>query len=119
MEATKKKKAYLKPEMTKFEMKTEGFIAGSNEVIFTPDTPEENWTKEGYLEENCTKNGVAKALNIGQSICFRANKDDETGCKILRELGVSTQNGHPNNIVKITNIDGTLFRAEITPILCN
>ena len=34
MEATKKKKAYLKPEMTKFEMKTEGtFMAASRVEI--------------------------------------------------------------------------------------
>lgn len=37
MEATKKKKAYLKPEMTKFEMGTEGtFMAVSRAPMDTP-----------------------------------------------------------------------------------
>ena len=119
MEATKKKKAYLKPEMNRFNMKMEAtFLVGSKEIIFTPDNPEEDWTKIGYIEEECTKNGVAKALDPGQSICFRANKDDEGKCQLLRELGVSTVIGDPNNIVKITNIDNVNFRAEISPILC-
>ena len=41
MEATKKKKAYLKPEMSAFEVKTQEFIAGSRveigEIVIVPD----------------------------------------------------------------------------------
>lgn len=38
MEATKKKKAYIKPRMEKFEMKMEtAFLAGSKEIIVIPE----------------------------------------------------------------------------------
>ena len=57
MEATKKKKAYLKPEMSAFEVKTQEFIAGSKtevEIVI----PEAEYT-EGLLHSKCTDNGTA------------------------------------------------------------
>ncbi len=61
MEATKKKRAYLKPEMSRFEMKTQEFIAGSKEIII--DTPEELTM---FLSPSCTQGGNGLQLNPGE-----------------------------------------------------
>lgn len=76
MEATKKKKAYIKPRMEKFEMKMEtAFLAGSKtEVeIIIPETE-----IEGLLQSQCTDNGSAFNQLIPNGPCetFGAMKID-------------------------------------------
>ena len=74
MEATKKKKAYLKPEMTKFEMSTEGVMVSTSrpeinegtEVPFYCLTISQNaWTEGGSWSDikNGTKNEVYTILS--------------------------------------------------------
>ena len=108
MEATKKKKAYLKPEMNRFEMKMEApFLAGSkDEIIITPTEPNKDWT-EGWLEESCTKDGVAKSLPIDGYTTFRANKDDVAKCKLIYDLNAL------DKCIKVTRISEKSYRAEI------
>ena len=109
MEATKKKKAYLKPEMNRFEMKTEGFIAGSKEIVWVPDTPEVPY-KEGFIEEHCTQGGVVKQMEIGETRCFPVNDNDVATCKLIQELG-----GVKNkDYIQITRKGKNLYQAELT-----
>ena len=113
MEATKKKKAYLKPEMTKFEMKSSNFIAASKEIIITPTEPDKDWTT-GILEPRCTKDGVAKKLNLNQYTCFRANSADLTSCELFALLGANV-----GEWIKVTRISDLQFRAEIVNEQCS
>ena len=110
MEVTKKKKAYLKPEITKFEMKTEGFMVGSKievEVIVKPTE------FEGLLQSKCTDNGTAfnqLVANLeptesnGSCGVFGAmHVTDDTSCglwvKMRNEgLNLSTSNGNPSKV---------------------
>ena len=115
MEATKKKKAYLKPEMNRFEMKMEApFLAGSkDEIIITPTQPDKDWTT-GILEPHCTKDGVAKKLGIYEYTCFRANSADLTSCELFALLGANI-----GEWIKVTRIDDRQFRAEIVNEQCS
>lgn len=108
-----KKKVYLKPEITKFEMNTENFISASGEVIITPPEPEKEWTT-GILEPQCTKDGVAKKLNLYQYTCFRANSLDITSCKLFNMLGAEV-----GEWIKVTRISDTQFKAEIINEECS
>mgnify|MGYP003297506252 CR=1 FL=1 len=113
MEATKKKKAYLKPEMTKFEMKTKSNFMVVSSVIITPEAPDVNWM-EGIIDPKCTQNGVAKALQVGGQTCFTVNHDDINSCELFYKLGVKAK----TDIVKLTRISETQYRAEKTDFLC-
>ena len=115
MEATKKKKAYIKPRMEKFEMKMEtAFLTGSKgEVIITPEKPDVTWMT-GYLSPQCTKDGVAKKLQTNEYTCFRANQLDITTCKLFNMLGANV-----GDWIKVTRINNNEFRAEIIPEQCS
>ena len=121
MEATKKKKAYLKPEMSRLDMKVESsFLLGSkDEIIITPEQPDVDWTV-GWLEEQCTQDGVAKSLPVGGQTCFRANKNDYESCRLFYELGAKTGKGkdETQDIIKLTRISQEQYRAEFSPIMC-
>ena len=113
MEATKKKKAYLKSEMKNFEVKMEAPFLAASTIIIEPDDPNTDWT-EGWLEESCTKDGVAKALPVGGFTNFRANKDDATKCKLIYDLNAV------GKCVRVTRISEKTFRAEIVDSsICN
>ena len=94
MEATKKKKAYLKPEMNRFEMKTEGFMVGSKvEVDVT--VPEEEKIIQGLLSSQCTDNGSAfnQLVPGGDCQTFGAMKiDNNSACglwKLMLDAGLN------------------------------
>ena len=84
MEATKKKKAYLKPEMTKFEMKTEGFIAASNfvDIVIPPTTDPEKPSEveiDGLLSQECTGDGNVTNLGIDDCGIYKTNIFNKDG----------------------------------------
>ena len=94
MEATKKKKAYLKPEMSRLEVKAEKFIASSfKDVIIDPEIKKEI----GLLSPQCTKGGNYKQIGPGDYIIFPCNKDDIGTCDIFQKTGVK-----PGDCVKVT-----------------
>ena len=85
MEATKKKKAYLKPEMNRFEIKMEApFLVGSREdveVVIPPTTnPEGPATVElvGLIPEPCTES-VVKNLQINECTPYIVNTFNKDG----------------------------------------
>lgn len=69
MEATKKKKAYLKPEMSRLEVKTQEFIAGSKPIIEVDEDTFIIGTGIPSCFSQGTSNGVAPTLNA----CFQMN----------------------------------------------
>lgn len=73
----KKKKTYVKPEMKIIEVKTEGVIAASGEIIVPPTQ------YESILSASCTSGygdgGNALQLPVGGDGCFLVN--DNNGCK--------------------------------------
>ena len=88
------------------------FLAGSKEIIYEPDpeTPELPF-KEGYIEEQCTKNGVVKQMEVGEIRCLTVNSTDVASCGLLNELG-----GVKNvSIVQFTRMSETKYKAEIIP----
>ena len=85
MEATKKKKAYLKPEMSRFEVKTQEFIAGSKEIIEIPPTTEDNEIIDftSALGPECTKGGTYSQIVAGGCETFKINSlQKEDKCSI-------------------------------------
>lgn len=113
MEATKMKKTYLSPEMTRFEMKMEAAFLAASSIIFEPEKPDENWM-EGIIEPKCTQNGTATSLPIGGQTCFTVNHADLQSCGLFFNLGVTAK----QDIVKLTRISQTQYRAEKTDRLC-
>ena len=83
-----KKKAYLKPEMTKFEMKMEAsFLVGSKDIIdiiipTDPTDPEEPTEIElsGLLVPPCTGDGNVTNMYINECREFRINLFQEDKC---------------------------------------
>ena len=110
MEATKKKKAYLKPEMNLFEMKTEGFMVGSKievEVIVTPTEV------EGLLQSKCTDSGTAFNQLVANLEPTESNGScrefgamhvtDDSSCGLWAKmrnlwLNLSTSNNNPSRV---------------------
>ena len=112
-----KKKAYLKPEITKFEMKMEAsFLAGSKDIIdiiipTDPTDPEEPTEVElvGLIPEECTES-VVKNLAIGGCDSFGVNTPGKEGsgkCPLwdmILEKGMTLNKGEILYI-KRTNTD--------------
>lgn len=125
MEATKKKKAYLKPEITKFEMKTEGFIAGSNSIIIDDPTygDDDNTTDsqiEILLSPSCTSGGQGLFLEPGQcnddvSISKDLSTNINGGClfwtdDILKKLGIDTTDKNQKHTkIRLCRLNETRF----------
>lgn len=126
MEATKK--SYLKPEVERFEMKTQEFIAGSKvevEIIVPPTEV------EGLLDSRCTDNGSAfnqlvanLEPNESNGSCgyFGAmHVTDNSNCGLwvkMRNKGLmlSTSNGTPSKvyICRLPDQNGNrVYRAKI------
>lgn len=104
MEATKKKKAYLKPEMSAFEVKTQEFIAGSKHV------EEEDFTKEEFqaIPPCLVGGGQSFIKNYKVNDCFNVNKQ-AYGNECLSSL--PSFNLIPKETYKIIKIgeDGTVY----------
>lgn len=105
MEATKKKKAYIKPRMEKFEMKMEtAFLAGSKGEIII-DTPEELTM---FLSPSCTSGG--NGLQLDPGTC----SDDIT---VNRDLSVNENNGcnfwTPTLFQKIGHVVGSKEKTQL------
>ena len=119
MEATKKKKAYLKPEMTVNNLKTEGFIAASKIIIDTNPDNENAITIKGILSNKCTSGGVgntgaaANELKVGNCGTYKVNSVDDTdACELYNmmiQAGIPLING---NTIKICHTDEYLWTAE-------
>lgn len=81
-----KKKAYLKPEITKFEMKMEtSFLAGSRETIEIPDVDEEGDIIDftAALGPECTQGGTYSNIAAGGCETFGINSlQKEDVCQI-------------------------------------
>lgn len=80
-----KKKAYLKPEITKFEMKMEApFLAGSKEIIEIPDVDQDGETIDftTALGSECTRGGTYMQIAAGGCQTFRMNNLDKGDCSI-------------------------------------
>ena len=125
MEATKKKKAYLKPEMNRFEMKTQEFIAISGQII------EDNTGEVVHMitlgDKSCFSQytNVGTSENISVNDCFQLNSSMK-GCTIPDE---NAPNGHknmydylvtelrfiPGAFYKITAIDGDKISCMQVP----
>lgn len=111
MEATKR--SYLKPEVERFEMKMEAEFLAASSITFEPEKPDENWM-DGIIEPQCTQNGTATSLPIGGQTCFTVNHADLKSCGLFFNLGVTPK----TDIIKLTRISQTQYRAEKTDRLC-
>ena len=122
MEATKKKKAYLKPEMSAFEVKTQEFIAGSKVVI------EEEELKAALGVEPCFATGTTCGTDPTPGCSFVVSYENG-GCKKDHTIeidGVETIfnpynsmkqagfiYGHTYKVEKVEN--GFFYCTDITP----
>jgi hypothetical protein len=110
------KRKFINPEIKEYRVRTESMIAASKPIVdITPDDPTGD-TKpwyQGLLSNYCTKDGVASGLPIGDYNCFRANKENDAGCELFNLL-----NAKRGDIVKVTRINETIYRAEIVDELC-
>ena len=118
MEATKKKKAYLKPEMTKFEMKTEGFIAGSNSIIIEDPTYGDNEDKpstiEVLLSSSCTQGGQGLYLEVGycnDDMGYEKNLSVNIngGCLFWTDDIIKKLNAEKGDKIRLCRISETTF----------
>ena len=112
------KKRFICPEMREHRLRTESMIAASKPVvdIIVPDTPGEepkNWW-EGYLSNSCVKDGAISGIEVGYYKCFRVNSVSDSKCELFYQLKANT-----NDIVKVSRLNETLYRAEIVDELCD
>lgn len=114
-----KKKAYLKPEITKFEMKMEApFLAGSKQIIIEdPTGGGDGGVIEILLSPSCTAGGQGLFLEPGQcNDNILTPKDLSTningGCvfwtdDIIKKLGIDPKKKHTK--IRLCRIDETRF----------
>ena len=81
MEATKKKKAYLKPEMSRFEMRAESHFqaSGRDEYIPIEEDLKRVTSEPSCTSRNSAKGGteaIAKNLKTGEGSWFLINPDN-------------------------------------------
>ena len=118
MEATKKKKAYLKPEMNRFEMKMEAFIAASRIVIEVPTEPEAPTSVElvGLIPEPCTES-VVKNLNINECMPYIVNTFNKDGkCPLwdmIKKAGLALSEKETIYIKRTANDTYTVSKQNI------
>ena len=111
-----KKKVYLKPEITKFEMKMEApFLAGSKQIIIEdPTGGEDGGIIEILLSASCTSGGQGLFLEVGEcnndiNINKNLSVNINGGCifwtdEIIKKIGV--EKGDP---IKLCRISETTF----------
>ena len=116
MEATKKKKAYLKPEMSRFEVKTQEFIAGS--VIVDDQGKVELLLDRG--KENCFAQGTQEGVAFFEGACFQMNLN-QTGSNCTTNTGeplgeyLIRMGFKSKHFYKITKIEGdNVYCEEVT-----
>lgn len=97
----KKKKTYVKPEMKIIEVKTEGVIAASGEIIIDPEDP----IADTLLSPSCSQGGNASILLIGECGDFRINTNG--GCSAWTDAKYgSFEKGDKVNICHMEGLDG-------------
>ena len=105
MEATKKKKAYLKPEMSRFEVKTQEFIAGSKYK------EEEDYTREQFEAIPPCLIGNASSwipsMNYKEGDCFTVNGSALGNHCLDAVPDFSLIPGEIYQIIKIDYVPGT------------
>ena len=113
MEATKKKKAYLKPEMTKFEMKMESIMqTTSKPSVIVPEESVD--TIIGQLTPGCIDPQNPASIPAGKCFEYTAHTNGGNDCPLWdymeQELKVSLVNGA---LVELCKLETGDFKATL------
>ena len=118
MEVTKKKKAYLKPEMSAFEVKTQEFIAGSRveigEIEIVPDLDAGNNSCLTGKTWQTLKSG--KVYDTGKCVYTEFEQDNGNNAPKLLKAGFAVGDCI---VMRITGQNGNTVTVKAQRVDCN